>query len=129
ICVTGTAFGQESADELPRQLQGVNVDEHLGDYVHLDAKFKDHNGKSVTLRDYLDDGKPVLLTLNYYKCEMLCSLQLNGLLDGLQGLEWTAGDEYRIVTVSIDHRETVDLAREKRKAYLEELGRGDVDWA
>lgn len=122
------AMAQESAEELPRQLQGVNVDEKLGETVSLKAEFKDENGKTVTMGDYLGD-KPVLLTLNYYNCEMLCSLQLNGLLDGLGGLEWTAGDEFRIVTISIDHREGPELASKKREAYLDELGRGDVDWS
>lgn len=127
MLTSASVDAQETAENLPRQLQGVNIDEHLGDMVSKKATFKDHNGNTVTMDDFLGD-KPVLLTMNYYNCEMLCSLQLNGLVKGLSALEWTPGDEFRIVTISIDHRETPALAKRKRASYLDELGKGDVDW-
>jgi protein SCO1/2 len=67
--------------------------------------------------------------LNYYRCPTLCSLQLNGLTRTLKQFEWTPGDQYRIVTVSIDPREDTEVAAAKRASHLEALGRGqDVDW-
>lgn len=125
---TGAALAESWEKQLPKKLEGSFVTEHLGDHVDLDVRFVDHHGKSVKLSDYFADGKPVLLTMNYYECKMLCSLQLTGLLEGLRGLDWTAGDEFRIVTVGIDPREDWELARDKRESYLDELGRGDVDW-
>ncbi|MEL6344672.1 MAG: SCO family protein [Myxococcota bacterium] len=114
----------------PYQLQEVGVDEHLSEEVAADLTFTDHNGESVRLGDYFQDDKPVLLTLNYLSCETLCSVQLNGLLDGLKAFEWTAGEQFRIVTVSIDAREDAALAKAKRTSYLAALDRGaDVDWA
>lgn len=118
----------QAADELPPELRGVSVDEHLGDKAKLDVTFTDHNGEKVELADYFDDGIPVLLTLNYYECKMLCSIQLNGLLQTLKALDWAPGDNYRIVTISIDPREDWKLARDKRQSYLEDLDKGDVDW-
>jgi protein SCO1/2 len=114
---------------VPYQLQNVAVSEQLGRQVDPDLPFTDHNGKDVRIGDYLTDDKPVLLTLNYYSCATLCSLQLNALLEGLKELEWNAGEEFRIVTVSIDHREDAKLAAQKRKTYLAELGRGELDWS
>lgn len=119
------SFAEES---LPKELQGVTVKEHLGDSIDTSLTFKDHNGQDVALKDYFSDGKPVLLTLNYYVCQTLCTLQLNALVDGLRGLNWTPGKEFRIVTISIDPRNTPELASEKRKAYLQSLGKGDVEW-
>ncbi len=125
------ASARARAEEaLPRKLQGVTVEERLGAQVDLGLRLRDQTGREVALADYFRDGKPVLLTLNYYRCKMLCNLQLNALTAGLRGLEWTAGDRFRIVTVSIDHRESSKLASEKRAAHLRALGRGAaVDWS
>lgn len=106
----------------------VTVNETLGGYLDMDLEFVDHQGKQVRLGDYFDGKRPVLVTLNYYRCPTLCNLQLNGLTRALDGFQWTAGEQYRIVTVSIDPRETAELAADKRASHLEALGRGDIDW-
>lgn len=106
----------------------VAVDEMLGGYLDLDLAFVDHDGKQVRLGDYFDGERPVLVTLNYYRCPTLCNLQLNALTRTLENFEWTAGEQYRIVTVSIDPREDAELAANKRASHLEALGRGDIDW-
>ena len=68
-----------------------------------------------------------MLTLNYYRCPMLCTLELNGLVLGMKGLTWTAGDEFDVVTVSFDPRETPALARAKKRSYLEDLARPSAE--
>ena len=78
---------------------------------------------------FFDNKRPVLLTLNYYRCAMLCSLQLNALTKQLKQLDWRPGKQFRMVTISIDPRETAELARDKRENYLKELGHGEVDWS
>lgn len=124
---SGSAMAELGAT--PEGYAASTVTERLGNDVDPDLSFVDQDGQSVKFGDYLQDGKPVLLTLNYYTCETLCSTQLNGLLQGLQELDWTAGEEFRIVTVSIDPSEGSDVASGKRLSYLEELGRGpDVEW-
>ena len=117
------------AEELPAELEGVDVIEQLGEYVDLSLEFTDHNGETVRLADYADGEMPVIITMNYYGCPMLCGLQLNAFVDGLADLDWAPGDNYRIVTISFDHTEGSGLAAAKRAAYLEELDRGDVDWS
>lgn len=117
-----------AVERLPAQLEGVTVKERLGRSVDLGAAFRDHTGKAVHLRDYLGDGKPVLLTLNYYRCKTLCSLQLNAVMRGLKELGWKPGEAFRIVTVSINPREGPELARGKRARYIEALGMGAVEW-
>ncbi|MCG3173491.1 MAG: hypothetical protein GMKNLPBB_01688 [Myxococcota bacterium] len=118
------------AEELiPRELQGVTIEEQFGAEVDLNLTFTTHEGETVPLRELVKGDVPVLLTLNYYRCKMLCSMQLNGLLEGLKKFDWTAGENFRIVTISIDHREGWELGRDKRASYLKALGRGDqVDW-
>jgi len=116
------AFAQ-LADQIPPQLEEVGVEEHLNAELPLDLKFRDEYGAVVTLGDYFDGAKPVILTLNYYKCPMLCGLQLNGLLDGLMELDWTPGQEFEMVTVSINPLETPALATEKKQNYIKRYGR------
>jgi protein SCO1 len=65
----------------------------------------------------------VILTLNYYRCPMLCGLMLNGMLDAMKSMAWTAGQEYQVVTVSFDPAESAFLARAKKQSYLEEYAR------
>jgi protein SCO1/2 len=118
-----------AAEPMPKQLEGVGVSEHLGGQVPLDAVFTDWSGQKVRLGDFFTDGKPVLLSLNYYTCPMLCGLQLNGLLHAMSRLDWTAGTQFRVVTVSIDPREQWQLARGKRESFLGEYSRPGGDWA
>jgi len=127
--VLAWAAPARAVEELPEQLKGIDVTEKLGQQAAIDARFTDHNGKPVRLRDYLADKRPLLLTLNYYRCATLCSIQLNALVRALRGLQWAPGENFRVVTVSINHREDPELALEKRKKYLEALDRGDVDWS
>ncbi|MEC8423166.1 MAG: SCO family protein [Myxococcota bacterium] len=120
----------EAVEATPAALEAVTVVEHLGERVDPSLRFTDHTGASVSLGDYLGDGRPVLLTLNYYSCATLCGVQLNALHGALRDLDWTAGEGFRVVTVSINPDESAELARQKRDAYLASLGRGDdVDWS
>jgi protein SCO1 len=113
----------ERKEPLPRRLIGIDVKEHLAAPVPMDLGFEDENGKPVTLKDYFDGSVPVILTMNYSNCPMLCSLQLNALVDGLKKVDWTIGKEYRIVTVSFDPNETAELAHRTKSRYLAQYGR------
>jgi len=114
------ANAQENAAKYEsKALKKVGVDEKLGDELDLGLEFTNEQGLPVSLGSVFQDGKPVLLTLNYYSCDTLCSAQLNALLSGLKNLDWKPGQEFKIVTISIDPEEKSDLAKKKRKSYLE----------
>lgn len=133
VCAVAVcAFVGDSAakEYVPQELRNVAVIERLGDEVDQDLAFVDHTGKDVKLGDFLGGHKPVLLTLNYYRCAMLCNLQLNALVPAIKGAGLEPSDDYRIVTVSIDPREGPEAATGKRDTYLKALGMGgDVDWS
>lgn len=112
------AAAAQPADRLLSQLAQVGVDEHLDTRLPLDLQFVDETGRTVRLGQYFDGSRPLILTLNYYECPMLCGLQLNGLAQGLKGVDWTIGDRFDVVTVSINPSETPTLARQKRQSYL-----------
>ena len=125
-------FSEQAAlanQETKRLKENVGVDEHLGETIDTGLEFQNHFGKTITLAEYVKGDKPVIVTLNYYSCDTLCSVQLNSLLDGLKDLEWISGEEFRTVTISIDPDETASLAGRKRANYLEQLGKKGAEWS
>lgn len=115
---------------LSPEMRAIDVDERRGGHLDAHLTFTDHTGKKVQIGQFFDGERPTLLTLNYYRCRVVCSVQLNGLADALAELDWTAGDEnFRIVTISIDPEETPADAKKKRATILEAVGKGDdIDW-
>ncbi len=111
---------------LPANLVDVGIEEHLGEMVPLDARFKDETGKDVELASYFKPGKPVLLNFAYFKCPMLCNLVLSGMLEGMRNINWSVGKEYEVVTISMDPRETPDLAAAKKASHIEALGKPEA---
>lgn len=105
----------------PKALEGIGIEEHRGDRVPTDLAFFDQNGRRVTLADYLQPGRPVLLTLNYYRCPMLCGLVLNGVGNAVAGIDLELGKDYQVVTVGIDPAETPSLARGVQTSFAERL--------
>ncbi len=117
-----------TSTEVPEGLQGVGVEEKLGARIDLDLTFVAEDGYPVALREYFGKGRPVILNLVYYDCPMLCNLVLNGQTKTLRDIPWTPGEEYEIVTISIDPTETFALARKKKAVYLAGYGRPAPGW-
>jgi protein SCO1/2 len=101
-----------------RMLENVGIDQRLGEQLPLDLTFRDESGVTVRLGDYFGK-KPVVLTLVYYTCPMLCNQVLNGLTSALGTVSFDIGEEFEVVTVSFDPRETSELARNKKATYID----------
>lgn len=117
--------GQEVAAGLPKQLKTVGIEQKLGESMPLGSVFTDENGKKVTLGDYFNKGRPVILALVYYECPMLCNQVLNGLTGTMKGVSLDAGKDYDVVAISFDANENgrSDLASNKKASYMERYGR------
>ena len=107
------------ARELRPPFTEVGFDQHLGDPLPLDLAFRDEAGRDVRLGDYFG-ARPVILNLAYYRCPMLCTLVLNGIASSAGTLSLAMGRDYDVVTVSIDPRETPQMAAAKKNGYLKE---------
>ncbi len=123
----GPAYGigelaQRSTD-MPTEVQGVDIVEHLGEVVPLDVSLTHDSGKQVTMRELLASGRPVLLHFGYNRCPMLCSLVLNELVRGLEGVDWSAGTEFEVVSISVNPDEGTELAHAKKLGYLAQYER------
>jgi protein SCO1 len=113
------------ADAKPQALANVGLDQKLNNQVPLDVTFRDETGRTVPLSEYFN-GKPVILTLNYFRCPMLCSEVLAGLASAMIPLKFTAGHEFNVVTISIDPTDTPASAEKKKEQYLERYRRPEA---
>jgi len=116
LLVTAHALGQNSSTK-PAALRDVGIDQKLNEQVPLDVTFRDETGSTVRLGDYFH-GKPVILSLVYFECPMLCPMAMHGLLVSLQKVSWTAGRDFNVLTVSFNPSETPEVAASKRNVYL-----------
>ena len=118
--LTAPAIGH-AEDTSPREYDGVEITNKLGAQTPLNLKFKDEEGHEVTLSQYFNQDKPVLLIFVYFNCPMLCSMVLNKAIEGLQDLGWIPGQEFEALTVSISPTEGPELARDKKANYMKML--------
>jgi protein SCO1/2 len=111
-----------TADAVP-ELEGVTIVDKLDSQVPLDAAFRDESGRAVTFRDVLPKDRPAILQIGYMRCPMLCSLVMNALVRGIQGVDWTVGEQYDVISLSVNPTEGPDLAEGKKAGYVAEYGR------
>jgi protein SCO1/2 len=100
----------------PELLKQVGVDQKLNDEIPLNLAFRDEHGRPVELAQFFG-SKPVILTLVYYNCPMLCTQVLNGLDRSLEVLPLEIGKDFNVVTVSIDPTDRPVVAEAKQAMY------------
>jgi protein SCO1/2 len=115
-------MGEPADDKLPSVLHGVDIQQRLNQQIPLNAEFVDETGKTVKLGQYFDGKHPVLLTLVYYKCPILCSEELKGLTGALEMVNYQPGKDFQIVAISIDPTETPAIAASKKREYVTYYG-------
>jgi protein SCO1 len=117
------AFGEAFDNQLPSELTGMGVTEHLSEAIPLSLEFRDERGRIVRLGDFFHAGRPVILSFNYSNCPMLCNLQLSGLVEALRDVELTCGKDFEFVSISIDPQELPQRAEQTRQRYFQMYGR------
>ncbi len=127
-------IGGKATDDLayfgrkPQIYDQSGVTEHVGERIPLDLTFVDSSGETVTLGNYFSGGeKPVVINLGYYSCPMLCGRVMNALKEAAQDIDLSPGDDYEIVTISIDPSESTRLAFNKKRAYIQALGKPSAE--
>lgn len=116
-CSSIPAGAQVLKSTLP-EIENVGIVEKRGEQVPPDLTFTDSFGRSVSIGEQFDGKRPVILVMAYYDCPLLCTLVLNRVQRVLNELRWTAGEDFRVLTVSFDHTNTTAHAREKQTVYL-----------
>lgn len=134
LLLTSAAFSQSMTQGIlsppasvrPPYLENVGIDQRLDAQVPPDLAFVDDTGKPVKLGDYFGK-KPLILNLVYYNCTMLCGEALAGLSASLKVIKFDVGNEFEVVTVSFNPKETPQLAAEKKKEYVKRYGRSSAE--
>jgi protein SCO1 len=115
-------------NQTPSELEGVGVEEKLGTVIDRNIELVDERGAIVPIGKFLNQGRPVVLNFVYYSCPMLCSMVLNGVTSSIREIPWTPGNQYELITISFDPRETFELAAAKKQGYLAKFERPAPGW-
>jgi protein SCO1/2 len=122
----GSEAHAQRASRTPEQLENVGVDQKLDATIPKDLSFTNEQGESVRLSQYFDGSTPVMLTLNYHRCPQLCRIQLRKFAESLSGMSWTAGDQFKVLTVDINPKEGPKMARKAQARYGASLKRPEA---
>lgn len=121
LCLTAAHFlsGQAAADKrFQKATAEVGISERLDSQIPLDTFFRDSDGQPVQLKDYFQADRPVVLSLYYSDCPMLCDLHLNELIESMKELDLTVGTDFDILCVSINPTESADQAQHSKQLLL-----------
>ncbi len=121
-----TADTSASQAKRPDLLTDVGIDQKLNEEIPLDLTFRDEAGTMVKLGQFFGE-KPVILSLVYYECPMLCTQVLNAMERSLRNVPMDIGKQFNVVTVSFNPRETPQLAAAKKRIYVGLYGRPGAD--
>jgi protein SCO1 len=110
-----------------RQLNGVDLLESQGTKLPMDQVFTTADGNEVALAQYFLDDKPTILALVYYECPIVCPTVLSSLNTTINDLDYTVGEDYRILVISFDHKENPGQAFAKRENFIRNYDRADTN--
>ena len=111
---SSAAFSQSP---LPEGVRNVGIDQRLNEQLPLDIEFRNEEGRLVNLGQFFHD-KPVVLSLVYHECPMLCNEVLEGMLRAFRVLRFDVGKEFDVLTVSFNPREDAPLAKSAKESYV-----------
>jgi protein SCO1 len=119
------SMGETSDAKLPDVLQKTTIQQNLDRSLPLNTEFHDETGRTVRLGDYFGK-RPAILALVYYRCNMLCPEELNGLIGALDMLKFTPGKDFDVIAVSFDPSDTPAEAASQKARYVKRYGRPDT---
>jgi protein SCO1/2 len=114
--------GGQPAGIAPADLAKIAFDQKLDARLPLDLPFRDETGRAVRLGDYFGHGRPVILTLIYFDCPLLCPRVIDGVAGAMKGMSLEPGRDYDLLTVSFNPRDTRSGAIVKKKQAIEWYG-------
>ena len=119
------SMGDPSGTKLPEVLKKITIHQNLDQPLPLNAEFRDETGRTVHLGDYFGK-RPAILALMYYRCNMLCPEEMNGLVGALEMLKFTPGKDFNVIVVSFDPSDTPAEAASQKALYIKRYGRPDT---
>ena len=125
LFAVGQCAGQIKTGDVPDAEKGTGVVEKLGDTIDLNISFRNDRDSKVQLAQYFDGQQPVILSFNYSDCPKLCSVQLENMAMSLRKIDLKVLEDFQVISVSIDPRESVRRARESKAKFVTVYGDAD----
>tara|TARA_B100000427_G_scaffold58625_1_gene46017 strand:- start:2283 stop:3065 length:783 start_codon:yes stop_codon:yes gene_type:complete len=119
-----------AAERIPDEFVNTSIIEKLGESVSLDYELINSKGETVNLLTYLDKG-PVILNFAYFTCPRLCHLIVDGMVKGLNSLPNKDLKNVQILSISFDHRDTLQSTQDfakKHKSSLKSVDGNSDNW-
>lgn len=133
LLTTGAALAQEGMPPTStldtREVAADQLDT-IGVTVDPQLTFTDERGYPFQLRQWFPGEVPVVLLLGYYSCPRMCGQVLGEAFRALSDVDFEPGKQYRILNVSIDPKETPEIAKARKDLFLRQLAKigGDEAW-
>lgn len=133
LLTTGAALAQEGMPPTStletREVAADQLDT-IGVTVDPQLNFTDERGYPFQLRQWFPGEVPVVLILGYYSCPRMCGQVLGEAFRALSDVDFEPGKQYRILNVSIDPKETPEIAKARKTTFLRQLAKigGDDAW-
>lgn len=110
--------------------EAASQDDRIGNVVDRELTFTDERGYPFKLRQLFPGKQPVVLMLGYYSCPAMCGQVLDAAFRALSDVDLQPAEDYRILSVSIDPRETAEVAKQRKQLFLPRLQKtgGDEAW-
>ncbi|MGE3173304.1 MAG: SCO family protein [Planctomycetota bacterium] len=128
LCAQGPGHSPTKTIEVKQE--AASMQDKIGTVLDTSLQFTDERGYPYTFRQLFPGERPVVLVPGYYACPDMCGQVLYGMLDALNEVDLAPGVDYQIVNVSIDPRETAEVAKARKDRFLPKLLRvgGDEAW-
>ncbi|MBS0196363.1 MAG: SCO family protein [Planctomycetes bacterium] len=108
----------DPAAPIPRQVRGIDIDEHLGAPLPMELEFRNSKGELVHLGDYFKNGKPAVMAMVYYKCPVVCDIVMQRMADSFDKLDFTIGKDFNALLFSFDATETPKDAAQVKASFI-----------
>jgi protein SCO1/2 len=109
------AMAMDAGNDTSALAGQVKVEERLGHYIDLAARFLDARGRPVTIGDVFE--RPVVLLPIWFFCPSVCTFLQADLAKALNRVDQEPGKEFNIITLSFSDDEGPSHALAAKKNY------------
>jgi protein SCO1/2 len=106
------------------QDEGFGIVEMTGSYLPADIPLLNEDSVWVNLGEVID--RPTLLSFVYFQCPGLCSPVMDGIAELMEKSDLIPGTDYKVITIGINYKEPLHLAREKKASYISTMKTGNA---
>lgn len=116
--LTSQGAGMAPSRTVEAKNEAASMENKIGQRVDTGLTFTDERGYPFALRQLFPGERPVILLLGYYTCPSMCGQVLDATLEALNEVDLEPGTDYQLLNVSIDPRETAEVALARKNTFL-----------